>query len=41
MSVCCVRKVLNVHFPTFRLSYFVRKITAAAITRPYLEIRLP
>lgn len=22
MSVCCVRKMLNVHFPTFRLSYF-------------------
>ena len=25
MSVCCVRKVPNVHFPTFRLSYFCTK----------------
>ena len=40
MSVCCVRKVPNVHFPTFRLSYFMRRIAAAAITRPYPEIRL-
>jgi len=42
MSLCCTRKMLNVYFPTFLLSYYLRQAfpnTQRVLknTRPFLK----